>query len=92
MLLRKYKKVIARMININFYKNHHLLVFTFPNNLLFIKHLIKDAIFKQQLKRKIGKKTQFCNIFSKKTINIFNKVILKNYINCIKKNRQNTTI
>ena len=82
---------MARVIGATSYGNHHLLVSTFPNISLLVKHLVKDAVFEQQLGRGMGKETQLCDIFSEETINISSKVVLENYVNCARRNWQNTT-
>lgn len=90
MSLWKCKEVIARVTGATSYKNHHLLVSTFFDILLLIKHLVKDAVFEQQLGKEIGKEILLCNVFSEGTISISSRVALENYMNHARKNWQNT--
>lgn len=85
-LLGKCKKVIARVTRVTSHENQHLLVSTFPDISLLIKHLIENIAFEKQLGRGMEKKAQLSDIFSKDTTNIFNKVKLENYLNCIQGN------
>lgn len=65
---------------------------TFPNIFLFVKHLVKDEIFEQHLKRRIGTKTSLCNVFGEGTTSIVSGIALKNSLNCIRENWQNINI
>lgn len=57
MSLWKCKEVMARVTGATSYGNHHLLVSTFPDISLLVKHLVEDAVFEQQLGRGMGKET-----------------------------------
>lgn len=46
MLLWECKEIMANMTSITSYKNCHLMIFTFPDILLLVKHLVKDALTK----------------------------------------------
>lgn len=55
---------MARITSATSYGNYYLLVSTFPNISLLVKHLVKDTVFEQQLGRKMEKEIQLCNVFS----------------------------
>lgn len=82
---------MARVTGATSYGNHHLLVSTFPDISLLVKHLVEDAVFEQQLGRGMGKETQLCDVFSEGTISISSGVALQNYVNRARGNWQNTT-
>lgn len=75
-----------------FYGNYYLLISTFPNISLLIKHLTKDIIFKQRLEKSVGIKTTLCDVFGEIITNISSGVVRENYLNCIRGNWQNVNI
>lgn len=81
MLLWKCKEVMARVTRATFYRNHHLLMSTFSDMSLLVKHLVNDVAFEEQFERDIEKETQLPNVFLESTTNIFNRVALENYLN-----------
>lgn len=91
MLLWKCKEVMTYVTDATFYKNHYLLVLIFLNISLLVKYLVKDIVFEQEFRKEIEKETQLSNVFSEEIISISSGVVLKNYINCIKKTWQNRT-
>lgn len=92
MLLWKYKEIIAHVTRANFYENHHLLVSNFFDISLLKKHLVKDIVFAQRLRRTVETKTSFGYIFGENITCILSRVALENDLNYVRRNWQNVNI
>lgn len=84
MSLWKCKEVMARVTGATSHENHYSLVLNFSDISLLVKHLAKDAVFEQCLKRGVGTETSLCNIFGEGITSISSGVALENYLNCTK--------
>lgn len=89
MSLWKCKEVMARITGATSHENYYLLVSTFPDMSLLVKHLVEDAAFEEQLGRGIGKEIQLPDFFSEGTTNISSGVALENYLNRARENWDN---
>lgn len=70
MLLQKYTEIMVHITGATSYRKDHLLVSTFSDIPLIVKHLVKDEVFEQHLRRDVETETLLCNVFGEGITNI----------------------